>query len=324
MSFRHLQTLIQYCQWEDLFQWLHQQQKLNLINPPEEEEQLPPGLFFQACERRAPIRILQSMLDLNPSLAMYRGHHNNFALHLLLTYRSDNYDAATQEEYVLFLEALIRANPEALQEVNNDGYSPGDLVEEQRIRDLQLNTRNKVATAVGEKTFSTSNLRILVQRPSACWHQCQKDEQREKNHVSRLQRIQEQVDSALETLSSHQERMNNRWERVQLMKEQVDALELPDYTNLGQTMDNEWSDSLRKDQLSADRRLQRIEEEIRSASIREYIAMAASQVHQNDVLRIQAKTSQTANEMLERIRKVKTLALEQSSQGMAMNSIEDN
>jgi hypothetical protein len=122
----------------------------------------------------------------------------------------------------------------------------------------------------------------------------------------------------LENFSSHQERMNHRWKRIQIMKEQVDKLALPDYTNVAHTIDHEWSDSLRNDQLRTDHRLQRIDEEIRSAAIREYMAKAASQAHQNDVSRMQSKTVQVANEILQRIKKVKPRVLEQSSQEMTI------
>jgi hypothetical protein len=112
--------------------------------------------------------------------------------------------------------------------------------------------------------------------------------------------------------------MKQRWQRIQVMKEQLDALAIPDYTNLTHKFDNEWSDSLRKDQLNADHTLQRIEEEIRCASIREYMAKAASHVHQNDVLRMQTKTNQAANAILQQIEKVKTRLLEQSPERMTI------
>lgn len=122
----------------------------------------------------APCDIVLSVLQLYPAAAQHKGRGNNTPLHLAVAHwtqcsNTTNTSATTTTDVVTVedtIEALIRAHPEALEQVNNHKLTPRDIV---------LRRRSSGGRA-------SSELQQLLERPTACWHQIMEDEVKEVHH----------------------------------------------------------------------------------------------------------------------------------------------
>lgn len=269
-----LHQLIEQCKWTEILQG-------GANNNPDlcedarraHREDLP---LHMACERRAPDAVILAMLKLNPDATKWKGRGDNMALHVA-THRN------LSEEVI---EALIRAYPEALDEVNQAKVTP----------------RN-----IGHSDLQTYQ---ALRRPTACWHQLMKEETLEEAEVTRLKTLHEQVDAALAQVQLSDNNMVALTQRLQKVEGELDLVESAQHEKNTTRTIEKLQETLREDLEAAENSLGMVEDDIKSAEAREFMAKAASRAHQSDVLRMQKKSNEVAKVLLQQVEQVRVMAMQ--------------
>jgi hypothetical protein len=179
------------------------------------------------------------------------------------------------------IDALIRAYPETLDERNQADLTP---------------------RAIGHSVGETNQ---ALKRPTACWHQLIEDEVREEEQVTRLKMLHEQVDAALEKLVVSDNDRNGFKGRLEQVEARLVVLEGLQYeTNMTKTI-QKLQESVRDEMETTENRLTTVEDDIKAAAAREFMAKAASRAHQSDVVRMQKKTGEIAKQLLQQVDRVR-------------------
>lgn len=265
-------------------------------------------IFATTMVTAAPSELILSILQLNPIAAKHKGLGNNTPLHLAVTHWAPSLLSTPQQQQEQSdvvsstIEALIRVHPEALEEVNDDKLTPRDIA-------LRGN--------------SGSDLLQLLERPTACWHQLIEDEVREAQHVTRLRTIHERVDAALDRMVMSEQNMNGLFGRLEHVEERMTVLESIKYESAMAKSFQVLQESVRESMDATKNRLATVEDDIKAAGVREFMAKAASRAHQSDVMRMQKKTGETAKQLLQQIEVVHSelVEAEQKKSSLSKNII---
>ena len=178
MACDQINELIEQSKWDELSNVLQSNSRPPVADANVGQgEDLPLHKIFATTKMAAaPSELILSILQLDQKVAKHKGRGNNTPLHLAVSYwaasllsehnQQENHSNAVDRT----IEALIRAHPEALEEINDDKLTPRDIA-------LRGN--------------SCSEVLQLLERPTACWHQLMEDEMREVQHVTRLRTIHE-------------------------------------------------------------------------------------------------------------------------------------
>jgi hypothetical protein len=280
MVYGQLHQFIEQCKWDELARILrsHHSTTANdiaLLHPYANDareihhEDLP---LHMACERRAPPELIRRILNLYPDATKHKGRGGNLPIHIAV-HRNLN------EEVI---DALIRANPETLDEKNQANFTP----------------RN-----IGHSELETNQ---ALNRPTACWHQLIDDEVREEEQVTRLTKLHEEVDAALEKLLECDNDRNGFMGRLEQVEARLVVLEGLKYeANMTKTI-QKLQESVREQMETTENRLTTVEDDIKAAAAREFMAKAASRAHQSDVVRMQKKTGETAKQILQQVDQVRS------------------
>jgi hypothetical protein len=277
MVYGQLHELIDQCKWDELLEaWRSNPNVFQADAREPHRDDLP---LHMACERRAPVPVILTILKLHPDATKVKGRGDNLAIHV-----------ATQRNLSdELIEALIRAYPEALDEVNQANFTP---------------------QSIGHSDIETNQ---ALRRPAACWHQLLEDEVREEEQVTRVKQLHEQVDAALERVVISDANVNGLMGRLEQVKGRLLYLESLRYeTNMTKTI-QKMQESLREDMETTENRLTTVEDDIKAAAAREFMAKAASRAHQSDVLRMQKRSGETAKLLRQQVERVRLEATLQES-----------
>jgi hypothetical protein len=239
-------------------------------------EDLP---LHMACERRAPPEVIRGILNLYPDATKHNGRGGNLPIHIAV-HRNLN------EEVI---DTLIRACPETLDERNQANLTP---------------------RTIGHSHVETNQ---ALKRPTACWHQLIEDEVREEEQVTRLKLLHERVDAALEKLVVSDNHRNESMRRLEQVEARLVVLEGLKYeANMTKTI-QKLQESVREEMETTENRLTTVEDDIKAAAAREFMAKAASRAHQSDVVRMQKKTGEIAKQLLLQIDQVRSDLMSQEN-----------
>jgi hypothetical protein len=271
MVYGQLHQLIDQCRWDAIIESSTRNDSSLEVDVREaHRDDLP---LHMVCERRAPNAVILEVLKLYPEASAWRGRGGNLALHVA-THRN------LDEEV---MEALIRANPEALDEVNQANFTPRHI------------------------GHSDSDTLTALRRPTSCWHQLIGDEHREEEQATRLKKLHEKVDTALEQTSQSDANMSALLTRLQHGAEsRLESLESLQHENSMTNTIRQLQESLREGLETTENRLTTVEDDIKAAAAREFMAKAASRAHQSDIMRMQKKTGESAKRLRQQVEHVRT------------------
>lgn len=237
--------------------------------------------LHMVCERRAPNAAILEILSLYPEASKWKGRGGNLALHVA-THRN------LDEEVI---EALIRANPEALDEVNKASFTPRHI------------------------GHSDGDTLTALRRPTACWHQLMEDELREEDQATRLKQMHDKVDAALEQALQSDASVSALMERLQQgVESRLESLESLEHEDSMTTTVRRLQDSLKEELETTENRLTTVEDDIKAAASREFMAKAGARAHQSEILRTQKKTAEMAKCLRQQVEHVRVELASSKSQ----------
>jgi hypothetical protein len=269
MAFGQLHQLIEQSRWDVLLITLQQASATVQAEAKEpHRDDLP---LHMACERRAPDAVILELLKAYPEATKWKGRGGNLALHVAVHRNLD-----TQ-----VIEALIRANPESLDELNAASFIPRSIV------------------GHSEEAFHA------LRRPAECWHQLMQDEVREQAQATRLKNLHDKVDAALERVKVSDDHVDALMGRLKQVEDRLQNLESLRHEETMTKTIQKLQESLKEGFESTESRLTTVEDDIKAAAAREFMAKAASRAYQGDVVRMQKKSGETAKALRRQVEQLR-------------------
>ena len=150
---------------------------------------------------------------------------------------------------------------------------------------------------------------VYLFRPTYCWRQLMKDEKREENHDVRLSNLHDKISSALNSLKKSNtdvETMSTRLDHVEKKLRDFGDLQSIDLEETVKTLES----NIRETMFNIENRLSTVEDDVKAAAARDYIARAASRAHQSDVVKMQRVLGEEAKQLKREVDQLKTQTAE--------------
>ena len=145
--------------------------------------------------------------------------------------------------------------------------------------------------------------------PTACWHQLMNDEVSEQDQAKRLKALHESVETALNKIRVSTSAIDGLATRLECAEDRISNLERTqaDEDTAGTIRALEVTNKEITDKL--DSRMSAVEDDIKAATAREFMAKAASRANQSTVLRAQRKAAEACKVLRQQADATKTAAL---------------
>ena len=131
------------------------------------------------------------------------------------------------------------------------------------------------------------------------------DEIREEAQDKRLNTIQEKITSAIESVSKSNGNIDDMMVRLDFVEKKLRDFEDLKALDLGETV-RKLEVSARETMEKIENRLSTVEDDVKAAAARDYMARAASRAHQGDVIKMQKNTAEGAEQLMDEVRKMKS------------------
>ena len=252
MVYGILHQLIEQSQWDDILESLP-----TIIADASElhRQDLP---LHMACERGAPVLVLQRLLQAYPQAAQHAGRGENWCLHI----------AAHRNLPTQFMESLIREYPEALDGINAAHLTPRNIGH------------------VDIHAFQA------LRRPTTCWHQLMEDEQREEQQEQRLKVLHSTVDAAITDLDISETTFQAMMKRIEQVATRLQELEVLQQERHMMDTVRRLKESLQTRVQRMDYRVTSLEDDLKAAATKEFMSKAAARAQQSQVVRMQKRATE--------------------------------
>lgn len=276
MTYGQLHQLIEQSKWDVALESLRSDPTIRSDAAEPHRDDLP---LHMACERRAPDGVILEILKCNEDAAKWKGRGGSLPLHIA-TQRNLSGDV---------VETLIRVYPGALDIRNSANYTPRDYGH--------------------QEPFAFQSLH----RPTSCWHQLMTDEAKEEEQDRKLLDLHEQVDTALTQLQRSNDNfddMTTRLEHVEKKLREFEDLKAEDLEAAVTNLERSIRDTMDK----IENRLSTVEDDVKAAAARDFMARAASRAHQSDVVKMQKISAQEAKTLRKEVEDFQKTALIKEAQ----------
>uniref|UniRef100_A0A7S4SVK9 Uncharacterized protein n=2 Tax=Ditylum brightwellii TaxID=49249 RepID=A0A7S4SVK9_9STRA len=267
MVYGQLHQLIEQSKWNEALLALRAVPAVQSDASETHRDDLP---LHMACDRRAPDDVIVELLKHNPSAVKHVGRGGNLPLHIA-TQRNLSYDV---------VETIIRAYPAALDCRNSSNYTPRDFGHDDQYAFQGLS------------------------RPTACWHQLMTDEKREEAQDTKLHTLHESIDAALTALQKSNDNfddMTSRLDHVEKTLQDLENLRAQDLEGTITKLETSISDSMQK----IENRLSTVEDDVKAAAARDFMARAASRAHQSDVAKMQKSSAEEVKRLQKEVEQLR-------------------
>lgn len=262
-----LHQLLEQSKFEEILHLFQTDPSSHQLTEEEYNSNLPLHLSLQV---QAPKEVILQILYLNEDATKWKGNDSNLPLHI-----------ATQRNISPeIIERLIRVHPKSLDARNADGVTPREI------------------------GHSDSSALQALLRPTCCWLNLLKDEEREEQQDSRLVLLHNSVQSALDSMETSERTMEDLLTRIDKMDKELQHFGEDRFHHIEKKLSTMETSIIEKFD-KTENVLCMVEDDIQALETMEYMSKMSCEASSTQIRKIQKNSTHMAESLCKDVRAFK-------------------